>query len=1044
MNVQFCTALALSLLFAFSAAADASVTLARPQYRGNFYPGQNADVVSGRLALPAGGTAVLTLEGPGFPTRKAEVANGGTFSFDTAGCEVGGVATLTVAANAETNVVRIRRLAETGHEMTWIEDGHLVVNGSPVFRRDIYAEYYMTGDAYKARYAKDRESFLLTDLGSVGIEMSRIVKSRDLEKEEATQDVRPSKILFDAIDEIIEANRANDFGCYYICDEPECRNISPVYLKYIYDYVAEKDPCHVIATATRGGKDYLPCADLLETHPYLNPHVLPDGTRAYGRHPNEVGGYIDAFEPELHPDKCIGFLPTSFSYRDSSLANDYPTFDEYELHVWAALLRGAKTLWPFGGLDMGDRPATYEGVRYMFENTAALERLLLFGSRTDLERTGESERGFWTLGDERVAVILNYTSAPVTADLSGLPDGEWREFRGARAFRIAGGAADRALEIGPLGALVAVPAVWTGDADLRSRASVTAAVAEGEAVRTGRDSQILERYADLTFTSNLNNLDYHTYKLIDGIRDVTAGYSSYMTNAFVEIAVRGAPLAFDRLRFYGIGLETAQARIRLGGEWTLLTPSSRTVVTNGISEWLHELRFDTTNRSVRIRLEFPGPANRQNRRELYEIEIPRVGSDVPPYPEGDRLPDVGVETRWDSATAVLGDSQSSRNWYRGRDVQGDLALLPHEDGSFTYAVTDGNIGRYLTLTPESEWMVADFAAMDPLAGSSGYRYWAMQFADEFGRIGKTVTNPQAGVYTIRLPHSSLVRQHYVAFYNQRLDIRINHISVMHQPATRILVEAADDADTVRPGGWVRVEAHFAYPAVDVEAEWLVQRDTGNLSPYRVNGTSGIDLRRLDDAGYVWGTTVPVDTLAEAADKRCIYVRATPLGSREERPVFSNFLEPFSPEAQPSPIETVLNEGRDGAEIPIPRGARAEIRGAELTVAGASGSRTYRARSGYLFAAVGNAIRLAIDPQLAELARTTDGGAPFEIGEADVTLRPEHPSLPGFTYAVESSHTPVFADSRIEGLTPGNGERLSLSAERKGSTRFYRLKVSDEP
>ena len=33
--------------------------------------------------------------------------------------------------------------------MSWIENGNLVVDGKPVLRRNMYAEYYMGGEAFK-------------------------------------------------------------------------------------------------------------------------------------------------------------------------------------------------------------------------------------------------------------------------------------------------------------------------------------------------------------------------------------------------------------------------------------------------------------------------------------------------------------------------------------------------------------------------------------------------------------------------------------------------------------------------------------------------------------------------------------------------------------------------------------------------------------------------------------------------------------------------------------------------------------------------------
>ena len=69
-----------------------------------------------------------------------------------------------------------------------------------------------------------------------------------------------------------------DFCLYYISDEPECRHVSPVYLKHIYDFVSELDPYHPVFTCTREAGKYLDCADIFSCHAYLAP-VVSEGKR---------------------------------------------------------------------------------------------------------------------------------------------------------------------------------------------------------------------------------------------------------------------------------------------------------------------------------------------------------------------------------------------------------------------------------------------------------------------------------------------------------------------------------------------------------------------------------------------------------------------------------------------------------------------------------------------------------------------------------------------------------------------------------------------
>ena len=57
-------------------------------------------------------------------------------------------------------------------------------------------------------------------------------------------------------------------------------------------------------------------------------------------------------------------------------------------------------------------------------------------------------------------------------------------------------------------------------------------------------------------------------------------------------------------------------------------------------------------------------------------------------------------------------------------------------------------------------------------------------------------------------------------------------------------------------------------------------------------SEGIWLRKLDDSGRVWGTTLKVEQLPADVPERCVYVKAQALGGGIDRPVFGNFAVPF--------------------------------------------------------------------------------------------------------------------------------------------------------
>jgi len=310
---------------------------------------------------------------------------------------------------------------------------------------------------------------------------------------EALNDIRPCDKLFDKISQIIEENRNKEFFYYYISDEPECRGVSPVYLKHIYDFVAEKDPYHVILMASRDCRTYLDCADWFETHPYICPSVNAAGKREYYREINTIGSYVDAISELDRPDKCIGFLPTIFSSKYSNPESQYPDFSEIVCHTWAGMIHGAKSIWPYAYHDLGDRPALYEGTRFIFSSFEALEEIVLHGKRTFLLKNRDCEAVLYQYKNERMFAIVNFTQKPITANLVGL-SGEFVEFRGSRTFT------KFEFTLKPQEVIVGTSRKM--DAGLPSFASVSEEIDRLEYARSHRGNLLFERQEEMTFSSS--------------------------------------------------------------------------------------------------------------------------------------------------------------------------------------------------------------------------------------------------------------------------------------------------------------------------------------------------------------------------------------------------------------------------------------------------------------------------------------------------------------------------------------------------------------
>jgi len=571
------------------------LNLTLPEYRGNFYPGQDYSKVTGNVI--AAKPVTITLEGPGIGAKTVKPDAEGNFTIDTPDFEFGD-AMLTITDSENTITKKIRRLPPTGHRMAWISGGNLVIDGKPTLRRNMYATHYMGGEAFKRRYDADN----LHQTKGVGssdfIAPSRLIKGADASGGEATFDQKPSDEMYRRVAEVIEKWRDKDFVYYYLDDEPECRNVSPVYLKYLYDFITDLDPYHVILIGTRSAGTYVDCADWFECHPYIDVQVR-DGKRYCARPINTVANFVEEVLSINRTDKCVGFLPTCFSYRFNSIYAEYPNFDEMICHVWAAMLPGAKTLWPYAYHDLNDRAALYEGIRYVFSTFEALEDLVLLAKRTELIRNQNVHAVHYALNGEEMFVLANLVDEPQSVTLDGI-SGTWYNFRHC------GTITGNSFQLKPYEVVIGTSKVR--DAGLPTYQETAALVDKQEYERTHGGSLFFDRYTDISITASATAWP-RMYKLFDGVRD-NRGWGCRWKGDFLEMDITKIRPTISKLVVSGYQIEDMQVKFRNGGE--LSVPEFKEVKAEPFSM---TYIFEEPVSPEGIRFEFE-----EHSAELYEIE----------------------------------------------------------------------------------------------------------------------------------------------------------------------------------------------------------------------------------------------------------------------------------------------------------------------------------------------------------------------------------------------------------------------------------------
>ena len=572
-----------------------------PEYRTNFYPGQDASKIVGKVY--AAKPVTLTLTGGGMETQTVTPDKDGNFTFETPDFREGTEAILTASTDSWEIKKTMRYLAPTGHTMTWVSGGRLIVNGKPVLRRHMTAPFYKGGEAFARRYSADNlhitqelvnQKFTQPRWMIQGAE--KIVNSKI---GEATQDRPLSEEMIRALDEHLEACKDEDFPLHYAYDEPEYNNASLIYMRQFCEYVAEKDPYHVIRICTHDPLKYMPYCDYVATDPYLGVRDDGKGHRYHGQPINTLKKFIDPFVELGRTDKFMGFATTCFAYKAGAADADYPTFDEMLAHTWVAVNHGAKAITSYAYHDLNDRPRLYEGTRYLYSSLEALEEQILTAEIKPLLCNDDIDAYMYEYGDNSVFVAVNMSDKPQKFTLEGI-DGLWHHFRHNEML------SGNTFELKPYGVLIGTRQAV--DVGMPTYQETQTLIDRLEAERMNSRSLLFEREKDITITASTN--DWTKYKLFDGVRD-NLGYEMRGENLFVELDLTKVKPTFATIGVYGWHLEGMQIKLLINGQWITAEPA--TAKTEQFSA-VFELTDSVSPNA--LRLEFP-----QQKVELYEIEV---------------------------------------------------------------------------------------------------------------------------------------------------------------------------------------------------------------------------------------------------------------------------------------------------------------------------------------------------------------------------------------------------------------------------------------
>lgn len=845
--------------------------LNNPQYRNNFYPGQDFSSIEGEIECAMNKPVNVSISGPGIRNQKITLKPGKkAFKFKTSDFDYG-TAIIKAEAGGITRELKVRRLKPTNSKMVWIEDGNLVVmnpgekKGKAILPRRMSATYLRGGEAFRQRYETDKDLHLEI-IGACSIDPVRL--GQDVEIDYGYFDVRPLQTLFGKISDIIDKNRNRNFHYYYLYDDPECHNISPVFLKHVHDFIAEKDPYHPAMIVSRKCGLYIDCADWFETRPRLNP-MMDGGKRTYDCSIDTMGGYMDEIALSGRKDKIIGFMPTCFSNRDSNPLAEYPTFQEIVCHTWAGMIHGGKAIHPYTYRHMGDRPCLYEGMRYIFSTFDVLQDFMLFARRTVLHRSNEYEVVLYELGKEKMFAAVNFTGANHEVHIKG-HSGKYLECRGNRSFN------GISFTLKPYEVIVGT--TRKRDEGLPTYQQVQAKIDKLEEQRLAMPNLLLGHIDDIKVTASRPIPLW--FKLFDGVRDVYAYDDSWGQCRFVEFSFsRSFIPAFTSISIYGKNIEDAIVKVRKAGIWQEIKPASR-AKDNYMLKYIFDQEYSVAN----LRIEFP-----RNHIELYEIELfnnkrPKSnGQFTAKTSHDDERHDVHDKREYDwqldGSNAIFQKKHSKEVWFGD-----DIYTEPTADGGFLYRGKNSN--HYIKLIPK-HWIELELVKVKKLPDYNYYS-WSMNFFRGVGKICGNAAIFNEGLYTVNLPEVTKNIEAPMTMFSYGLEMQFKYIRLVREPENYLCATVEGNSAMVAPGSKIIVTLKLKEPCKEVVCKMI--RDLGQSSaPFSINESDTIELKPVHGDFSLWQAVINVKNYSfseREIGKRSVMLQAVIQGGKINTPIIT--------------------------------------------------------------------------------------------------------------------------------------------------------------
>ena len=593
------------------------IALDEPCYRNSFYPDETPKTISGVLYanVPSGTKASISISGAKLEqTVSGKVMDGKMpFTFDARKMEIG-KATIMANVGAFTASEEVSRLPmpANGHYSRISRNGIYLRNGKPAFFLG-----WRGGDGYLVSAknlkrwpeAKDRCSVV----NSLGAEVwvDHLVKP---EMPRSTRDVEPTPEYLEKLREKILENKDKKIMGWLLGEEPECRNISPVYLKYVYDFIKELDPYNPVICCTRSPRAYIDTADLFRVHPYLTPVVDAEGRRSM-KSPTFVGKVCRETLEAGNGRKGLWVTLGFFAYNFINMWATPPNYDECNCMTWTSVVNGTTGFFTYIYYQTFESHELLLASDFIYVSLDRLSPYIMTpedNGDVKVESQGKVEACIKRLNGKYVLVAVNEAPEETSAVLtSSLFNGKLHEFRGDRSFTPEKGVLK--LTFKPYEAFVLTSAVE--DEGLEKLSALRAKVKAHDDAVANAGNILFEKGRELEFSiidkgAKSGNTCMLKALLTNGV-DNELVWRAKSPNAAIEVLFTTFEPEFNKVVVHGALLDGLELYSWERGKYVKLQPDEMKK-----DEFRTEFIFNKKQDVVKLKLQF-----KKYQAELYEQEM---------------------------------------------------------------------------------------------------------------------------------------------------------------------------------------------------------------------------------------------------------------------------------------------------------------------------------------------------------------------------------------------------------------------------------------